>query len=73
MTDKPDANEAAKRVRNSDAAGINHADIYGYDVTFDLATLGRAYLSQQPTYTELQSKLAKYDDAIDAYEQGGAK
>lgn len=37
---------AENRVRNSDASGIGHRDIYGYDVEIDLAKLGRAYLAE---------------------------
>lgn len=35
---------ALERVRNSDAAGIAHQEIYGYDVRVDLAILGRAFM-----------------------------
>ena len=36
---------AASRVRNSEASGINHHDIYGYSLNVDLAILGRAWLA----------------------------
>lgn len=40
--------EALFRLRNSDASGINHRDIYGWDADKDLVVLGRAYLAEHP-------------------------
>lgn len=42
------AERALQRIYNSDAAGIDHSEIYGYSIDKDLVELGRAYLALHP-------------------------
>ena len=77
MTDKPDANEAAERLRTLEhryhemGGGSHYVGYKGRETPqSDKYELADAYLAQQPTYAEqaaelaeLRAKLAKYDDA----------